>query len=164
MKNYQYLTDGLLETYLLGALSDNEREDARQLLAADPDVLAQLDELELAMEQHFLENAVPPPPGVRLALQERLFGSELKKWEEIPTQAPPTPDPESSRSAYVDVEVSDTYLRVHKYWRAAFIAVFVLSKIFLVFGLYQYFKANSLEQEILRLKASQQTAAPLKTP
>lgn len=164
MKNYQYLTDGLLETYLLGTLSDTEREEAKQILAADPDVLAQLDELELAMEQHFLENAVPPPPGVGLALQERLFGSELKKWEHKTTQAPPAPEPEPSRSPYIDVEVSDTYLRVHKYWRAAFIAVFVLSKIFLVFGLYQYFKANSLEQEILRLKATQQTVAPSKAP
>ncbi|CCH02622.1 hypothetical protein FAES_4623 [Fibrella aestuarina BUZ 2] len=158
------MTDGLLEAYLLGVLSEAEREEARQLFATDPDVMAQLDELELAMEAHFLESAVPPPPSVGLALQERLFGSELKKWEPETTQAPPPPEPEPSRSPYIDVEVSDTYLRVHKYWRAAFIAVFVLSKIFLVFGLYQYFKANSLEQEILRLKASQQTVAPSKAP
>ena len=144
---------------MLGTLSDDDRAQAETLLATDPDIALQLEELEAGMEQYFLQNAVPPPPGIKAALQQRLVGSELKKWEEpAPTQEPPRPEPASS--PYVDVEVGDpTHIRVHKYWRAAFIAVFVLGKIFLAFGLYQYFKANSLEQEIERLKATQTTTS-----
>ena len=160
MKNHQYLTEGLLESYVLGTLSKEDRVQAQQLLETDPEIAAQLEELELGMESYFLENAVPPPPHVIVALQERLIKTEIQAWEQKNhTQAPPTPEP--ARSPYIDVEVSDTHIRVHKYWRPAFIAVFVLSKIFLILGLYQYFKANSLEQEIIRLKATQQTAAPL---
>lgn len=154
---YQYLTDGLLESYVLGTLSPDNKAEAAHLIATDPDVALQLEELEVGMENYFLQHAVPPPPAIKSALHERLIGSELQKWEESYTKEAPRPEP--NRQAYVDVEVSDTHIRVHKYWRAAFIAVFVLGKIFLAFGLYQYFKSNSLEQEIERLKATQTTTS-----
>ncbi len=157
MKNYQYLTDGLLESYVLGVLPKTEREQAEHLIATDPDLALQLEEIEAGMEQYFMENAVPPPPSVKNALQQRLVGGEVQKWEPIRKEEPTRP--ETNRSSYVDVEVSDTHMRVHKNWRAAFIAVFILGKIFLAFGLYQYFKANSLEQEIERLKATQTTTS-----
>lgn len=160
MKNYQYLTDGLLESHVLGALSGQDRAQAETLIATDPDLALQLEELELGMEQYFTQNAVPPPPAIKAALQERLFGAEVQKWQE-PHESftKETPQPEPNRSAYIDVEVSDTHMRVHKNWRAAFIAVFILGKIFLAFGLYQYFKANSLEQEIQRLNATPTTTS-----
>ena len=161
MNNYQYLTDGLLESYVLGTLSPGNKAEAAHLIATDPEVALQLEELEVGMENYFLQHAVPPPPAIKSALHQRLIGTELRKWEESYTKAPPKPEPEPNRSAYVDVEVSDTHIRVHKNWRAAFIAVFVLSKIFLAFGLYQYFKSNSLEQEIERLKATQTTSSIL---
>ena len=159
MKNYQYLTDGLLESYTLGTLSPDNRRDAAQLIATDPDLAPDLEELEVEMEQYLMRQAVPPPPGVKTALQQRLVGADIQKWEE--TYEPHTqkiPRPEPNRSPYVDVEVSDTHLRVHKNWRTALILIFVLSKVFLAFGFYQYFKANSLEQEIERLKTTQQIA------
>ncbi|MBO0952452.1 hypothetical protein J2I46_27965 [Fibrella sp. HMF5405] len=155
------MTDGLLESYMLGVLSDDDRKEAEHLLTTDPDLALQLEELEVGMEQYFLQNAVPPPPSIKTALQHRLVGAEIQKWEEQSMPEPPRPEPARSNE-FVDVEVGDpSHIRVHKYWRAAFIAVFVLSKIFLAFGLYQYFKSNSLEQEIERLKATQQVTSPL---
>ncbi|MEZ0483630.1 hypothetical protein [Fibrella aquatica] len=163
MKNYQYLTDGLLESYVLGTLPKTEREQAAHLIATDQEIALQLEELESGMEQYFLQNAVPPPPTIKAALQQRLFSGEIQKWEEQTEPHREEPKTQPSNSPYVDVEVGDaTHIRVHKYWRTAFIAVFVLGKVFLAFGLYQYFKANSLEQEIERLKATQTTiSAPV---
>ena len=161
MKNYQYLTDGLLESYTLGTLSPVNRREAAQLIANDPDLAPDLEELELEMEHYFRQQAVPPPPAIKTALQQRLIVSDIQKWTETHephAQQPPKPEP--NRSPYVDVEVSNTHLRVHKNWRTALILIFVLSKIFLAFGLYQYFKANSLEQEIERLKTTQQITTP----
>ena len=160
MKNHQYLTEGLLESYVLGALSKEDRAEAAHLIGQDPDIATQLEALEMDMEVHFLENAVPPPPHVGTALRERLINNGIQKREEE-SHAQEPPPPQFARSPYIDVEVNDTHIRVHKNWRAAFIAVFILSKIFLVFGLYQYFKANSLEQEVGRLKATQQTTSPM---
>ncbi|MCK8491526.1 MULTISPECIES: hypothetical protein [Spirosoma] len=163
MKNYQYLTDGILESYLLGLASDDEKQEVERLLTTDPDILSQLEELETEMEQHFMSNAVPPPPALRTAIFEQINKTELKKREqEDYTRFKRRPvEEEPAKPNYIDVEVDDTHIRVHKYWRPAFIAVFVLSKIFLILGLYYYFKTNSLEQEITRLKAATEQTTPV---
>lgn len=162
MKTHQYLTSGILESYLLGLVSDTEKEELERVLTTDPDVLAELQELEIALKQHLLQNAVPPPPAVKDAILKQIAGEmDIKKRESEAytfTQEPAQPEP--PKPNYVDVEVSDTHIRVHKHWRTAFIAVFILSKLFLILGLYYYFKSNSLEQEVLRLKATTQHATP----
>lgn len=163
LKNYNYLTSGILEGYLLGLVSDKEKEELERVLTTDPDVLADFNELEAQVELYFLNNAVPPPPGVKTAIEQRINETEIQKREpdthsrfREPTSetAPPNPN-------YIDVAVSDTHIRVHKNWRTAFIAIFILSKVFLILGLYYYFKADSQEQEIRRLKANAQQTAPL---
>lgn len=152
-----------MESYLLGLVSNEEKEQLEHVLATDPDVLAELNELEAQMEVYFLENGVPPPPGIKAAIAHRLSETEITKWDtnqQSHTQ-PPKAEPEAPRSNYIDVEVDNTHIRVHKHWRTAFIAVFILSKVFLILGLYYYFKADSQAQEIQRLKATTQQTAPL---
>lgn len=160
MTTHQYLTSGILESYLLGLVSDQQKADVEWLLATDQELQIQLNELEVEMEQHFLRNAVPPPPSVRSAVLERISESGIQKREEYAHTYEEKSQPEPAKPGYIDVEVSDTHIRVHKYWRPAFIAVFVLSKVFLILGLYYYFKAGSLEQEVNRLKADTQQTAP----
>jgi hypothetical protein len=165
LKNHHYLTSGVLESYLLGLVSNEDKEQLEHVLATDSDVLAELNELEAQMELYFLENGVPPPPGVKTAIEQRLSDTEITKWDadhQSHTQ-PPKPEPEVPRPNYIDVEVDNTHIRVHKHWRTAFIAVFILSKVFLILGLYYYFKADSQTQEIQRLKAAAQQNAPLPT-
>jgi hypothetical protein len=163
LKNHQYLTSGVVEGYLLGLVSKEEKDELERVLTTDPDVLAELNELEAQMEQYFLTNAVPPPPSIKIAIEERIYGAEIQKREpDVHTRSDqPISDTEPPRPSYIDVEVSDTHIQVHKNWRTAFIAIFILSKVFLVLGLYYYFKSNSQEQEIRRLKADVQQLAPL---
>ena len=163
MKTYNYLKDGILEAYLLGITTEKEKEEVEQLLATDADVLAELNELETDMENYFLRNAVPPPPSIREAVSVRISETEIKKWEEAPHRRTheKSADSRPNEHSYVHVEVDDTHIRVHKYWRPAFIAVFVLSKIFLILGLYYYFKASSQAEEIMRLKTAAQQTAPV---
>ncbi|GAB3776206.1 hypothetical protein GCM10028818_21480 [Spirosoma horti] len=166
MKTYNYLKDGILEAYLLGLTTEKEKEEVEQLLATDSDVLAELNELETDMEEYFLRNAVPPPPSIREAVSLRISETEIKKWEEAPHTKTHQQSTQfrSNEQSYVDIEVDNTHIRVHKYWRPAFIAVFILSKIFLILGLYYYFKASSQAEEIVRLKAATQQTAPAPQP
>lgn len=166
MKTYNYLKDGILEAYLLGITTEKEKEEVEQLLAEDPDVLAELNELETDMENHFLRNAVPPPPSIREAVSVRISETEIKKWEEAPRARTHQKSTEfrSNEQSYVNVEVDNTHIRVHKHWRPAFIAVFILSKVFLILGLYYYFKASSQAEEIMRLKTATQQTAPVLQP
>ncbi|WP_460950213.1 hypothetical protein [Spirosoma daeguense] len=161
MKNYQYLTEGVLEAYLLGLATESEKQEVEHLLATDNEVLAQLNEIELDMEEFFMRNAVPPPPAIREKLEIKLLETDIQKWVEPEESTKKSRTSQERESNYVNVEVDDTHIRVHKHWKAAFIAVFVLSKIFLIAGLYFYFKASSLEQEVTRLKTeSQQVVQP----
>jgi hypothetical protein len=163
LKTYNYLKSGILEAYLLGLTTEKEKEEVEQLLATDTDVLAELNELETDMEEYFLRNAVPPPPSIREALALRISETEIKKWEEVPYTRPNQKSTESrsNEQSYINVEVDNTHIRVHKHWRTALIAIFILSKVFLILGLYYYFKASSQEQEIIRLKAATQQTAPV---
>lgn len=158
-KNH-YLTDSLLKPYLAGRATEAEKAELERLLTEDPDILADIQDVEVDLELYLQQQAVPPPPNMGSTIWQRLNKDELTKWQpESRTNTPP-PTPEPPKSPYIDVEVSDTHIRVHKNWRAAFIAVFILSKIFLILGLYYYFKSNSQEQEIERLKATVQQTAP----
>lgn len=162
MKNHHYLTSGVLESYLLGLVSNEEKEQLEHVLATDSDVLAELNELEVQMEQYFLENSVPPPPGVKTAIEQRINKPEIEKWKSdtYTNTNRSQPKPESPKPNYIDVEVDNTHIRVHKHWKTAFIAVFILSKVFLILGLYYYFKSSSQQDEIQRLKAGIQQIAP----
>jgi len=167
LKNYQYLTNGILESYLLGLISDDEKREVEQLIAADPEIRSQLNELEIDVERHFQQHAVPPPPALKYAILDQLNKTELVKHNPSNNDHTKQKADETAKQSYIEVEVDDTHIRVHKYWRPAFIAVFILSKIFLILGLYYYFKANSLQEEISRLKAATEQTVPLnpgKTP
>lgn len=158
MKTHHYFTSGILEAYLLGVIAEKEKDELERVLATDPDLIAQLDELEANMEEYFIRNAVPPPPSIREKIELRLSETEIEKWDDVKTTEPKSKSEksQSTESPYVQVEIDDTHIRVHKLWRTAFIAVFILSKVFLILGLYYYFKSNSLEQEIDRLKSTTQ--------
>ena len=82
MKTYHYLKSGILEAYLLGLTTEEEKEEVEKLLATDTDVRAELNELETSMEEYFLRNAVPPPPSIREALELRISETEIKKWND----------------------------------------------------------------------------------
>ena len=161
--NHSYLTSGILETHLLGLTTEKEREELQQLLDNDPEVSSQLRDLELTIEDYFVQNSAPPPPAVRDAVFQRINETEIKKWVQPERISDPARESETSRSAnsdYLDVAVSNTHIRVHKNWRTAFIAIFILSKVFLIVGLYYYFKSASQEQEIMRLKTEFRQTAP----
>jgi hypothetical protein len=162
LKNHHYLTSGILESYLLGLVSSEEKDELERVLATEPDVLADLNELEVQMERYFLENSVPPPPGVKTVLEHRINKTEIQKQEphRYTQSNQPISETEAPKPNYVNVEVSDTHIRVHKNWRTAFIAVFILSKVFLILGLYYYFKSNSQAQEIMRLRTDAHQSAP----
>ncbi len=164
---HSYLTSGILEAHLLGLTMEKEREELQQLLDTDPEVEAHLRELELTIEDYFVQNSVPPPPAIKDVILRRINETEIKKWEQPEPTADATSESGKHRSAnsdYLDVAVSNTHIQVHKNWRTAFIAIFILSKVFLILGLYYYFKSSSQQEEIVRLKAQIGQTAPLPRP
>ena len=152
MENKEFIESGYLEAYVLGLATEVEKEFVSQKLQADQNISSHLIDLETGIKKYFDETSVVPPSEVREIIHLRSLKGDVQKEKHFFNHAPKNES--KKKDEYLDIEVDDTYIKVHKYWRPAFIAVFVLSKIFLIAGLYYYFKTTSLEQEILRLKTT----------
>ncbi|CAG5071059.1 hypothetical protein DYBT9623_03326 [Dyadobacter sp. CECT 9623] len=146
MKTQEFIESGILEAHLLGLTDKEEQEKVREMVSADPALEEYTVVLEAGINTYFERESVNPPEAVREVV--RLRSTRAKKEKHEFTN-------EHTSRQYLDVEVNDTHMKVHKFWRPAFIAVFVLSKIFLIAGLYYYFKSVSQQEELQRLKAQQ---------
>ncbi len=67
-----YITSGILESYALGAVSDQEKREVECLSAIYPEVRQELDRLTLALENYALLHSVAPPADLQNRIRERL--------------------------------------------------------------------------------------------
>ena len=70
MNTKEYITSGILEEYVLGVVSDQERREVECLSKIYPDIKQELTELELVLEDYAQIHAVAPPA----ALKSKIFG------------------------------------------------------------------------------------------
>lgn len=147
MKPQEYIESGILETYILGLASDVQQQEVEKYTHIFPEVSLALKEVEKTIQQHFSANI--PPPIVRQRIKEN--DDKLRKWE-FNEQNHATNNNQKEQVKYLEVEVNDTHIKVHKNWRTALIGIFILSKIFLIAALYFYFKSDSLNKENLKLQ------------
>ncbi|WP_025763830.1 hypothetical protein [Dyadobacter tibetensis] len=145
MKLQDLISSGLLEAYLLGMVDAQERQSVNEIIDNNPEAMEYLIALENRMQNYFLQGSVSPPEATREILTLRL---QQARFERTPKGGTSHDKKASASPEYLDIEVEDTQMKVHKFWRPAFIAVFILSKIFLILGLYFYFKTASLEKEL----------------
>ena len=67
-----YITSGILESYALGTVSDQERREVECLSAIYPEVRQELDRFTLALENYALMHSVAPPADLQDRIRERL--------------------------------------------------------------------------------------------
>ncbi len=85
MNVQEYISSGIVESYVLGLASDEERREFEQRCVQYPEVLAARNAFEMAMEKQALENAIAPPAD----LKKRIF-EEIKETTKA-VSLPPTP-------------------------------------------------------------------------
>jgi hypothetical protein len=145
LNTQDFIESGILESHLLGLTNQEEKEQVRQMLLADRELETYVVQLESDIRNYFARESVSPPSVVREIIELRTQREAKEKYN---FKNPDRPD-----SQYLNIEVNDTHIKVHKNWRPAFIAIFILSKIFLIAGLYYYFKSANQQEELVRLKA-----------
>jgi len=70
-----YIASGILESYVTGAVSDQERREVECMSAIYPEIQQELSELSLALEQYAEQYSVEPPESVKEKLLAQLdFG------------------------------------------------------------------------------------------
>jgi hypothetical protein len=155
MKIKEYIESGVLETFVLGAISDAEERELMQLKNQYPEINKTLADLEADMERLALYMAVPPPPDmfarIENSINDLVIAPETKImrpgnrewWENNQSE---------SKSRYIEVEAETNYMRIHKTWKWVFAAVFVLGKIFLACAIYFYLESRQAKQQVIELK------------
>jgi hypothetical protein len=141
----EFIESGILESHLLGLTSEEEQQLVAEMMLSDREMSEYVNDLEVDIKRYFAEGSVPPPEAVReiillRSIREKKGRSSYDSGEVV------------NGNQFLDVEVNDTHIKVHKLWRPAFIAVFILSKIFLIAGLYFYFKSVAQQEEIEKIK------------
>lgn len=148
METHDFIESGILEAHLLGLANEEEKQLVKQMVEEHREVRDRLMDIESDITRYFNVTAVSPPSGLREIIHLRGNQEKFRKEKHNFNKKAD----ENQNARFLDVEVNDTHIKVHKFWRPAFIAVFILSKIFLITGLYYYFKAVNQEEQILKLK------------
>jgi anti-sigma-K factor RskA len=80
-----YITSGILESYALGTVSDQERREVECLSGIYPEIRQELDRLTLALENYALLHSVEPPADLQERIRVRLtMGAPASVPEEQP--------------------------------------------------------------------------------
>jgi hypothetical protein len=143
LNTQDFIQSGILESYALGLANKDEQAQVQQLAEGDHRISSQLMDVEDGIRRYFDNESVTPPSEVREIIQLRADKKQKHTFDKTVR---------NDSKQFLEVEVNDTHIKVHKFWRPAFIAVFILSKIFLIAGLYLYFKSASQQEELVRLK------------
>ena len=73
----KYKSSGILEQYVLGLATEEERQEVELYARAYPEIKEELDAIELAMEQYASGHQIPVPPGVAQKYNQQI--DELAK-------------------------------------------------------------------------------------
>ncbi len=78
MNVQDYISSGIVESYVLGFATPEEQAGFETMCKQHPDVLKGRIEFELSMEQQAMQNAVPPPPALKKQITDAIFHTEAK--------------------------------------------------------------------------------------
>lgn len=147
-----YIESGVLELYVLGDLSSEETLQVEEMAARYPEVRAEIDAIEQAMEQYAVQNAVEPSADVETRLFEKLGFSDLEEQEEVVSNQPVyTEEPKIIR-----LDGSDGKVRTLRYALVACVALLVMSVAALFIT---YNKLNDAHSQIASLNLDKQKFA-----
>ncbi|MEO6612606.1 MAG: anti-sigma factor [Chitinophagaceae bacterium] len=85
MNIQEYISSGIVESYVLGLVSDEERNEFEQLCTQYPELLQARTAFELAMEKQAMENALTPSAD----LKNRIFTKINSGAKELPVHEAP---------------------------------------------------------------------------
>jgi len=143
------MQSGIVESYALGLATSDEVVEFEQLIPHFPELKEALQEFEYHLELFSIDNEIPPPPELRAKIEDN-----LRALPAIPGQA--RRGYRGRRTEYVDAKETSDHIRVHKVWRKLFIAVFILSKLFLIAAIYYFIEYRHAEKQLHQPATTQQ--------
>ena len=79
MNVQEYIESGIIESYVMGLASEPERAEFERLCTQYPELVAARRKFEERLEGYASENAVPPPPEVKVKVLEKIITMQDQK-------------------------------------------------------------------------------------
>ncbi|MGV3767205.1 MAG: anti-sigma factor [Chitinophagaceae bacterium] len=170
MNTQEYISSGIVESYVLGLASQEEAAEFERACDTYPEVRAAREAFELSLEQQLLANAVPPPAG----LLDDIFAAaginnQPTTVEIDPNGSPRFPeDPVAPQTPVVKMQKAPSFG-----WMAAAAMILLIGSAALNFYLYRQYEGVKAEQAALasqnkevmdRIAEAEQSLALLKDP
>ncbi|PUZ28274.1 hypothetical protein DCC81_01965 [Chitinophaga parva] len=153
MELEQYISTGIIESFLLGLATPDEVAELQRMRLRFPALETEIAAVERRMENAAFEEAVMPPARVWEGIQQHLNWESSFRDEKLS-------DEERKHYTFISMQPKEgTYISVHRSWKIILILFFLLSKLFLVGFLYFYFKSQSLQDKLNEARHPQTTAA-----
>lgn len=83
MNVVEYIASGILESYVMGAVSNQEQREVDCLSAIYPEIRQELNALQESLEEYALLYSVEPPTGTREKIMARLTFAEPREHEAV---------------------------------------------------------------------------------
>lgn len=161
MKVEDYIESGILETFVMGAASDDETKELMFMKARFPEVNEALQQLELDMELLARNMAIMPPPNTwgkieqeinDIILRDKTSPGKFTEKERGNDDDFKQSKPYNNGHQYIEVEAESSHMKISKSWKWVFAGIFVLGKIFLACAIYFYLENRQAQQQLQELK------------
>lgn len=78
MNVQEYISSGIVESYVLGLASPEEQAEFESMCKQHPEVLQARIDFELSLEQQAMQNAVAPPPALKQQIMDTVLSAEAR--------------------------------------------------------------------------------------
>ncbi len=78
MNVQEYISSGIVESYVLGLASPEEQVEFESMCKQYPEVLQARIDFELSLEQQAMQNAVAPPPALKQQIMDTVLSAEAR--------------------------------------------------------------------------------------
>ena len=90
MNIQEYISSGIVESYVLGLASPEERIEFEEMCAQHPELVEARNNFELSLEEQARKNVVPPPMGAKEKILSAIQQSSASKTSKLISMEPTT--------------------------------------------------------------------------
>jgi anti-sigma-K factor RskA len=86
----EYISSGIIESYVMGMATDTERREFEVMCSSYPEIAAARTSFEMALEAQLLVDAIQPPVQFKQSIEEKVLAGE-NNTDEYPVKEQDTP-------------------------------------------------------------------------
>lgn len=146
----EYISSGILEAYVLGALTEEERREVEAKVSAHPELAVELAAIENAMQHFVEEHAIAPPAHLQNQIWEAIEAAQPK----VATSNTLTASQDSSTEVYT---FSGQAPRQLNPWRWLWAAAVIVLTGSMLFNFYLMNERNALRSEQVAMRQEMDT-------